>query len=83
MVGVNVKVGVSVSVGVKVMVGVKVSVGVDVNVAVGVSVHEAAVDVSALEVAVACASGESRLHDVIKTIAIKNSEYFFISTPKT
>jgi len=64
MVGVRVSVGTSVKVGVNVTVGVKVKLGTDV------SVHESAV-------VVACASGDSRLHESRKTTKINNRLYFF------
>jgi len=57
-VNVGVIVGVSVSVGVRARVGVSVSVGVEVNVGVDVSVHDAAVAVMAVDVNVACCSGD-------------------------
>jgi hypothetical protein len=76
--GVRVNVGVSVSVGVRVNVGVSVSVGVNVNVGVGVFVHESAVEVSAADVAVACASGDNKLQDVRHNTKDKRIRYFFI-----
>ena len=56
MVGVGVMLGVNVKVDVGVIVGV--SVGVKVAVGDGVTVHAAAVAVMALDVMVACVSGE-------------------------
>ena len=76
--GVRVNVGVSVSVGVRVNVGVSVSVGVNVNVEVGVFVHESAVEVSAADVAVACASGDKKLQDATNKTRDKRVRYFFI-----
>jgi UDP-3-O-[3-hydroxymyristoyl] glucosamine N-acyltransferase len=77
-VGEGVMVGVKVRVGVRVSVAVGVNVGVKVEVGVGVFVHDAAVAVMAVEVRVACSSGEGPQAERMNKVMSNNKRMVFI-----